>query len=440
MQPLEHLLSPIINNLNNTSNQLEHDKILIEKIKKQKMDMLQKKITPSQVNLVRPEIVESWIRSSESGLDPLVYREPPLMDPFSFEQRMKEKDYLIQAATPYISQLEKMLSDIEAYIFLSDEHGLILRVAQALGKNRFQLTPGTIWTEETIGTCAHELCMRLNTPIQLCGPEHFCRIFNNISSSSAPVFDANGNLEGTLTISSPNFHRRDSYSLGLAVIMAETIQKEFQLSVNRELFHSALTATEDAVIMIKSGVIAKANKAACGIFRHLGQDLVGLQIDDIFENQSLIESMLETGEPQINTHIKIKKAKQRFSGFIQPVKSYDNNNLCCLLTLKPINQSQSNNGFTSRFTFENMIGNSPQSLKLKNLAKKFAHHKSNVLIQGESGTGKEVFAQAIHNESRPDGPFIAVNCAAIPKNLIESELFGYESGAFTGAERIGKIG
>jgi transcriptional regulator with PAS, ATPase and Fis domain len=79
-------------------------------------------------------------------------------------------------------------------------------------------------------------------------------------------------------------------------------------------------------------------------------------------------------------------------------------------------------------------------MKLKNLAKKFASHKSNILIQGESGTGKEVFAQAIHNESRPDGPFIAVNCAAIPDNLIESELFGYEPGTFTGAERTGKSG
>ncbi|SDE98228.1 sigma-54-dependent Fis family transcriptional regulator [Sporomusa acidovorans] len=444
MQPLEHLLSPIINNLNNASNQLEDERILIEKIKRQKMDMIQKKITPFQVDLVRPEIAESWKRSSENGLDPLVYNDPPLMDALSFEQRLKEKDYLIQAAAPYVSKLENMLSHIEAYIFLSDENGLILRVAQALDNNRFRLTPGTIWTEETIGTCAHELCIRLNSPIQLCGPEHFCRIFNNISSSSAPIFDVDGNLEGTLTIASPKFHRHDSYSLGLAVIMAETIQKEFQLSANRELLQSALTATEDAMIMIKAGVVIKANKAACQIFKNLEQDLIGSQIGDVFEDIPLLESVLGTREPHINTHIKIKRSKQKFSGSIQPMKSYDNKNLGCLLTLKPINStlkvSQSSNGFTSRFTFENMIGTSPQSAKLKNLAKKFARHKSNILIQGESGTGKEVFAQAIHNESRPDGPFIAVNCAAIPKNLIESELFGYEPGAFTGAERIGKPG
>mgnify|MGYP000855214922 FL=1 len=79
-------------------------------------------------------------------------------------------------------------------------------------------------------------------------------------------------------------------------------------------------------------------------------------------------------------------------------------------------------------------------MAILNLAKKFARFNSNVLIQGESGSGKEVYAQAIHNESRPNGPFIAINCAAVPKNLIESELFGYEGGAFTGAERQGKPG
>ncbi len=74
------------------------------------------------------------------------------------------------------------------------------------------------------------------------------------------------------------------------------------------------------------------------------------------------------------------------------------------------------------------------------MVKNFAGLDANILIQGESGTGKEVFAQAIHNESRPNQPFIAVNCAAIPKSLIESELFGYEGGAFTGAERQGRPG
>ena len=95
----------------------------------------------------------------------------------------------------------------------------------------------------------------------------------------------------------------------------------------------------------------------------------------------------------------------------------------------------------AKYTFEDMVGNCTSIVKNIKLAKKVAKANSTVLIQGETGTGKEVLAQAIHNESdRRDYPFIAINFAAIPENLIESELFGYEDGAFTGARKGGKDG
>ena len=95
----------------------------------------------------------------------------------------------------------------------------------------------------------------------------------------------------------------------------------------------------------------------------------------------------------------------------------------------------------AKYTFDDMVGNCSSILKNVKLAKKVAKTNSTVLIQGETGTGKEVLAQAIHNESeRKDYPFVAINFAAIPENLIESELFGYEDGAFTGAKKGGKEG
>ncbi|SCH15903.1 MULTISPECIES: sigma-54 interaction domain-containing protein [unclassified Romboutsia] len=95
----------------------------------------------------------------------------------------------------------------------------------------------------------------------------------------------------------------------------------------------------------------------------------------------------------------------------------------------------------SKYTFDDIVGSCKSLIKNINLAKKIAKTNSTVLIQGETGTGKEVLAQAIHNESeRRDYPFVAINFAAIPENLIESELFGYEEGAFTGAKKGGKVG
>ena len=87
-----------------------------------------------------------------------------------------------------------------------------------------------------------------------------------------------------------------------------------------------------------------------------------------------------------------------------------------------------------------IIGESEPIKNLLRLAEKAAKSESNILLEGETGTGKELFAQSMHNEYRPHGPFIAVNCAAMPRNLIESELFGYEPGSFTGAERSGRPG
>lgn len=96
---------------------------------------------------------------------------------------------------------------------------------------------------------------------------------------------------------------------------------------------------------------------------------------------------------------------------------------------------------SSKYTFDNIIGNCKNTLESIKLSKKISKTNSTVLIQGETGTGKEVLAQAIHNESeRRDYPFIAVNFAALSENLIESELFGYEEGAFTGAKKGGKEG
>ncbi|MBF7083082.1 sigma 54-interacting transcriptional regulator [Desulfallas sp. Bu1-1] len=101
----------------------------------------------------------------------------------------------------------------------------------------------------------------------------------------------------------------------------------------------------------------------------------------------------------------------------------------------------SRNGLTVFYTVDHIIGNSPQMIDLKETLLKVAPRNSTVLITGESGTGKELFAQAIHAASlRRSGPFVKINCAAIPDTLLESEFFGYEEGAFTGSKRGGQIG
>ncbi|WP_270941688.1 sigma-54 interaction domain-containing protein [Romboutsia lituseburensis] len=100
-----------------------------------------------------------------------------------------------------------------------------------------------------------------------------------------------------------------------------------------------------------------------------------------------------------------------------------------------------NRGHKAKYTFDDIKGNCPILKKVKQIAEKMSKSNASILIYGESGTGKELFAHAIHNSSpRSDMPFVAINCAALPENLLESELFGYEEGAFTGAKKGGKAG
>jgi len=106
-----------------------------------------------------------------------------------------------------------------------------------------------------------------------------------------------------------------------------------------------------------------------------------------------------------------------------------------------VRQKMHTKGLVAPMYLDDLIGSSAEIIQLKDRVKKFAIVNAAVLIMGESGTGKELVAQGIHNSSqRSKGPFVAMNCAALPESLLESELFGYEEGSFTGAKRGGKQG
>ena len=307
MQYLEQLLSPIITSQSSLGKDTvdEEEKLLMQQIMEQKINVLEKRIIPSEANLVRQEIMESWIRCFEHGLDPFHYNYPSMMEQGAFQERLKEKAFFLETAEPYMCQFEKMLSDMSCYLFLSDERGVILRTANTLGENRFWLKPGAIWAEETTGTCSHVMSLILKSPIQVCGPEHFSQIFKKITCSTAPVFDSCGNLEGTLTISSPYLHSQSSHSLGLVVTIASAIQKEFQLAEKKALLNIALSAANEAVLVVsQNGQIVTANRMAKSFFR---DDLEEMTLTDVIGEQPLVKTVIETGQAVLNADIIISK-------------------------------------------------------------------------------------------------------------------------------------
>lgn len=178
------------------------------------------------------------------------------------------------------------------------------------------------------------------------------------------------------------------------------------------------------------------------------QDINNMSNSTILDEfKDIIHSYKKNNLYLLNKHHPSQTIKYDYLCEISPL-IYQSKNAGYILVLKEVKElnkiskilSSHRNNFT-RYTFDNIIGESPQIKLVIDQCKSIADSPSTVLITGESGCGKELFAQSIHNaSSRANGPFIAVNCGAIPKNLIESELFGYEAGAFTGSAKGGAAG
>ena len=220
-----------------------------------------------------------------------------------------------------------------------------------------------------------------------------------------------------------------------------------QEKANSQKFRAVLDLSREAVLLIdKRGHIEAANQVARSVLRPT-TELVGKPAS-LFVPERAIRETLVTGKSSLDEIVSYAGGTLLFS--IVPVRvegkvsggiiSLQKTERISALDAK-IRKSLLAKGMLSHYTFDSIEGISPQIERTIRLARKYSGTDKPVLIVGETGTGKELFAQAIHSHSqkRP-GPFVAVNCSALPPTLLESELFGYEEGAFTGARRRGKPG
>ena len=209
-----------------------------------------------------------------------------------------------------------------------------------------------------------------------------------------------------------------------------------------------LNSVSEGIIAIDSeGIVQHMNDMARRMFSCMQTEPVGLSVEALFPEGSPIFETLRSGNP-INDneqHIQTQTKDIHFFISCTPVLGPKDNAIGVVATIKDYRQveeiTSKVNQKRNSITFESIIHQSPTMKKVIETAKIVAHGTSSILLRGESGTGKEMFAKAIHNEShRRNFPFVAVNCGALPDTLLESELFGYEPGAFTGAAKSGRRG
>ncbi|MTI96274.1 MAG: sigma-54-dependent Fis family transcriptional regulator [Firmicutes bacterium] len=230
-------------------------------------------------------------------------------------------------------------------------------------------------------------------------------------------------------------------------------QLKFSIDMVEELL---VNAYYGMVLVNKDGIIVKWNYEK--FFGVPEEDVLGKPVQEVIENTRL-HIVVKTGKKEIcqvqeiNGHNVITSRIPIIRdgviiGAIGTILFGDTSELQSLATkVRKLEETldrykgELSKIYEARYSFNDIICKNPRMLELKSIAKKVAQTNSTVLIQGESGTGKELFAHAIHKESlRRHGNFITLNCAAIPRELLESELFGYEEGAFTGARKSGKVG
>jgi PAS domain S-box-containing protein len=216
----------------------------------------------------------------------------------------------------------------------------------------------------------------------------------------------------------------------------------------KEMLKTILDFAQEGIIAIdKDGIVNVFNPQAEKLFNLNQNNVINYRADEVLPNTRLLE-VIKTGEKELNQIQNI--GETRIATNRVPIK-VENKVNGAVATFQDVTKIQkleqeirrelNKKGLTAQYNFDDIIGESEVIKVKKELARKFAKVNSTVLIRGQSGTGKELFAHSIHkNSKRKNGPFVAINCAALPTNLLESELFGYEEGSFTGAKEGGKSG
>jgi len=397
---------------------------------------------------IKPPVAESWRKCKEAGVNPLGGIGRRVGDDVFASIRAANKT-LIETALPIMQGVFEIVERSHFLLVLTDSVGYILEyIGDETIINRtldMRFVPGALWSNLSVGTNAISVALDFDTAIQLVGPEHFCRTHHAWTCSAAPIHGVDGEIIGCLNMSGDVDAAHD-HTLGLVLAAAYGIEAQLSLLRTAGLMRSALEGSADSIVLLDMNYKPIwVNNAAERLLDTPAEALKDLDFREVIPDVNFAEQPWAGKRKHYvnDTRILIGNATLHCSIAISASSGYGGGTLT--ITLKKqkhlLDSVNKVSGNRASYTFGDIYSRDPVMKKTLALAQKYAHYDGNILIEGESGTGKELVAQAIHNAgSRAGGPFVAVNCASIPRDLLETELFGYEAGAFIGAATEGNPG
>ena len=369
------------------------------------------------------------------------------LGPSDLSRLIEQNRVLHTHALPVMENLYQQIADNHNMVTLADASGLILH---SLGDDDFiekadrvALKPGMLWSEENMGTNAIGTAIFDRLPTQVHGSEHYLRANRFLTSCAAPIFDARRNVIGVLDVAGDQ-SRVDRHTMALVKMSAQMIENQlFAVAFpDANMLHFSTrpecigTLMHGVAAFTSGGRLLSVNRSGLGqlgmtlpaLLTHTVGSLFGLSIAALHEHDrpratGLLDLRLASG---VRLYGRVAGgAYAHASSSAPPARAG--------VARSPATPAAP--GLRALNTGD------PQLAALIDKVNKVLGRNIPIMIMGETGTGKELLAQAIHNDSpRAAGPFVAVNCASIPETLIESELFGYEDGAFTGARKKGNAG
>jgi transcriptional regulator of acetoin/glycerol metabolism len=382
-----------------------------------------------------PEIRESWKRCFDLGLDPFGEPRPARINSAELGKLRDDNDLARRLAKIEMGNLHRQIAGSNFIIIFADSDGIILDHivdSPCAANNAGRTSPGHIWKEEINGTNALGLVSATQQPSIVHGDEHFFKAYTGLTCAAAPIFGAFGKMVGVIDATS-NTQSRQRHTLVLVRMSCMTIENGLFRNRHKDdlifEFHNRrefLGTLQSAMLAFdENGFLKEPNRQA-QLF------LQGIPLKPMIHFDEIFRTSFRQFTNQIPGARSVHLTDLEGSSFAVRAFNYNVRN--------PQVKHSSGSSWHKAAGDICMVHKDPAVTAAMHLVKRAVQLNVPILIRGETGTGKELFARYAHSVSGRKGDFVPVNCAALPETLIESELFGHEDGAFTGASRGGSKG